>query len=125
MVARVFRGMGRVFRTAFGEGTWSQWRLHDRELPADIKVIFNARFARRDIAGVEISEAAPTAWVRLADARAIESSRPLDRLFDQQDSLVIGGEVYAVESCTPDGYEMIEIILSRRSIRGAYPHANP
>ena len=119
MTARVFRGMSRIFQRAFAEKDWAVWYRPSAQ-PADIRVIFNARYAARDIAGVEITEAAPTAWVRLGDARAVEPSRPLERLFDQKDSLSIGGEVYSVECCRPDGYEMVEITLSRRAIRGAY-----
>jgi hypothetical protein len=119
MTARVFRGMDRVFLRAFApvedSGT-ALWQRNGVAQPDRIRVIFNRAYVEIAADGMRVDDGAPTAWVSLADARRLAPGRSDDVLFDNDDAMVIGGTTYRVESCRPDGRQMVEVRLSQRDV---------
>ena len=114
MSARVFRGMDRIFLRAFAapeDGGTALWHRDGASAPDRIKVIFNRAYAEISTDGIRVDDGAPTAWVSLADARRLAPGRSDDVLFDNDDELTVGGTVYRVDSCRPDGRQMVEIRL--------------
>lgn len=119
MTARVFKGMDRVFLRAFApveDGGTALWHRDGAPTPDRIKVIFNKAYVELTADGMRVDDGVPTAWVSLADARRLAPGRADDVLFDNDDTLSIGGTTYRVEQCKPDGRQMVEVRLSLRDL---------
>lgn len=117
MAARVFNGMSRVFARTFREPGQHWWQRHDADEPDAIEVIFNAAHIEVSADGVTMTDAAPVAFVTRDALLAIAPGRVQlepSLWVNNDDTLVINGKTYCVESCSFDGLAMVRIDLFRK-----------
>jgi hypothetical protein len=119
MAARIFSSIPRVLIRTFSQPSPAIWVRHrgDGTSASDpISVMFNASSEVADADGISVITGVPVARCAVADALRLEPSRASEKqenVFknDGRDKLIIGGHSYDVESCRPDGYGMLTIIL--------------
>lgn len=113
-----FRTLAKTANRVFRERGQHFWHQHDSDVAQPIQLIFNDTYAPVDVAGVQVEEAKPTAFVLIDDARRLAPGRangPLDLMFSNREELAISGIRYGIESCRSDGYHQLEIKLFRKN----------
>ncbi len=104
----------KVFRDTRSENRWFRF---DGPVDGDVvDLMFDESYAETDTTGIAVEAPMPTAWILQSTVLALAPGRAgsPDIYVNNDDQFVVNGVRYSVESCSPDGYGLIEVKLIRK-----------
>ncbi|WP_027489232.1 hypothetical protein [Allorhizobium undicola] len=117
MVSRLFVHASKAIHRTFRETGGALWLREGQTEPNQIDCTFVEKPRVVDVDGFITTSADPQATFLLSDIAAIDPVRAAqeDTVFlnDRRDKLTINGVIYAIESCTHDGYGWVTTTLRR------------
>ena len=119
MTARHFAAFARI-AARMTRTPDAYWHRQGQPEADAVEMTFSAVSERIDAEGFKVTEASPSARIRVDEVRRVDPSRlegDYAAAFRNRgrDLITVAGVDYAVESCSHDGHDFLELELSRRS----------